>query len=120
MRKEGESENNMGQEGATYGSWEEGSFMEDDFWDKHIEKRRIRIEAEEKERKARQEKARRQEQSWELARVCKELIAETSTGSWYQNKEIREEREKAEKAKKERFKVIKEKILDLEKGEKRK
>ena len=41
--EEGESEQNMEQEGATYGAWEEGTFMEEDFWDKYIEKRRLRI-----------------------------------------------------------------------------
>ena len=49
---EGDSELNMEQEGATYGAWEEGTFMEEDFWDKYIEKRRLRIEAEEEERES--------------------------------------------------------------------
>ena len=43
----------MEQEGATYGAWQEGTFMEEDFWDMYIKERRLKIEAEEKEREKR-------------------------------------------------------------------
>ena len=102
------------QEGATYGEWQEGEFMEKDFWDTYLEERKSKLEKEEREREERVEEAGRQEQSWELARMCKGIIEETNSENWYQNKEIRKEKEKAEKEKQERFKVIKEKKKDLE------
>ena len=69
-----------------YGEWEEGSFMEEDFWDKYLEKRRKESEEEEKERKERIEKARKEEKSWELARVLKQMTEESKSNSWYKDK----------------------------------
>ena len=105
---------NSEQEGATYGSWQTGEFMEKDFWDKFLEERKERLEKEEKERKERQERAKREEKSWELARWCKKTIEETKSESWFKNKEIRKEQEKYEREKKERFRVIKEKKKEME------
>ena len=49
-----------------YGEWQEGKFMEEDFWEKYLEKRRQEIEEEEENRRNRIEKANREEKSWEL------------------------------------------------------
>ena len=70
------------QEGATYGSWQNGEFMDEDFWDKYLEERRKRIEKEEKNRNDRIDRARRGAQSWELARNCRDIIEEIKTNSW--------------------------------------
>ena len=35
-KEERESKQNMEEGGATYGAWEEGTLIEEDFWDKYI------------------------------------------------------------------------------------
>ena len=112
--------NNKEQEGAIYGEWQDGEFMEEDFWIKYLEERRSRIEKEEKEKSERLERAGRQEKSWDLARWCKTCIEETKSESWFRNKEIRKEQKRADREKKERFRVIEEKKKNLEKRQQQK
>ena len=96
------------------GNWEEGSFMEEDFWEKHLEKRRKEIEEEDKTRKERIERANREEKSWELSREIRKLIEETNGNSWFRDKELRKEKEKAERAKKMRLDKVKRKKREEE------
>ena len=55
------------------------------------------------------EKARREEKSWELARMCRSEIEEMKKDSWFRNKEVRKEQERLEREKRDRFRVIGEK-----------
>ena len=88
--------------------------MEEDFWEKHLEKRRKEIEEEERIRKERLERAKREEKSWELAREIRKLIEETNGNSWFRDKELRKEKEKAERAKKMRLDKVKRKKSEEE------
>ena len=94
--------------------------MEEDFWEKHLEKRRKEIEEEDRIRKERIERANREEKSWELAREIRKLIEETNGSSWFRDKELRKEKEKAEKEKKMRLENVKRKKRELENTQKEK
>ena len=48
--------------------------MEENFWEKYLEEKRNRIEEEEKTRMERIERAKKEEESWKLARMCRVFI----------------------------------------------
>ena len=89
--------------------------MEENFWDKYLQEKRKKIEEEEKTRSERIERAKKEEESWKLARICKVFIEEVKTNSWYKNKEIRREMEKSDAEKRLRLEIAKGKKRDLEK-----
>ena len=82
-------------------------------WEEKVREHEEKMRKEEEEGTLRRERALKKEKSWELLRICKEILRENCK-SWERNAKEREEEKRTEEEKSERMKVVQKKKEELQ------